>query len=54
METWQKWKSCMIRLSLKVECRLAEEPQECTARGCCMILENWQDMSKFLASKKRR
>ncbi len=43
-----------IRLSLKVECRLAEEPQECTARGCCMILENWQDMSKFLASKKRR
>ncbi len=43
-----------IQMSLKVDCRLAEDPQECTARGCCMTLENWQDFSKFMGDKKKR
>ncbi len=43
-----------IQLSLKIDCRLAEDPQECTARGCCMTLESWQEYSRFLGDRKKR
>lgn len=43
-----------VQLSLKIDCRLAEDPQDCAARGCCMTLEGWQEFSRFLGDKKKR
>lgn len=43
-----------VQMSLQIDCRLAEDAQECTARGCCMTLENWQELSRFLGDRKKR
>lgn len=43
-----------IQISLKIDCRLAEDAQECGARGCCMTLEGWQEYSRFLGDRKKR
>ena len=43
-----------VSIALKVDCRLAENPQECVARGCGLTLENWGDYGKFLAERRRR
>ncbi len=43
-----------IALSLKVECRVADDPQECVARGCGLTLENWGEYGKFLGDRRKR
>ena len=43
-----------ISLGLKVDCRLAEFPQECVARGCGMTLENWNEYGKYLSDRRKR
>ena len=43
-----------VQMSLKIDCRLAEDPQEATARGCCQTLENWNEYNRFLGDKKKR
>lgn len=43
-----------IALSLKVECRVADDPQECVARGCGLTLENWNEYGKFLGDRRKR
>ena len=43
-----------VALSLKVDCHVADNPQECVARGCGLTLEHWGDYSKFLNDRRRR
>ncbi len=43
-----------ISLSLKLNCRLAEYPQESVARGCGLTLENWNEYGKFLNERRKR
>ena len=43
-----------VSIALKVDCHLAENPQECVARGCGLTLENWGDYGKFLNERRRR
>lgn len=43
-----------VSLALKVDCRLAESPQECVARGCGLTLENWSEYGQFLSERRRR
>ena len=40
--------------ALKVECFLAENPQECVARGCGATLENMSEYGQFLGNKRGR
>ena len=39
---------------LKVDCRLAENPQEAVARGCGLTLENWSEYGRFLSDRRKR
>lgn len=39
--------------ALKLDCHLADDPQECVARGCGLTLENWSDYSKFLGDRRK-
>ena len=43
-----------VALQLKVDCHLAENPQECVARGCGMTLEKWSEFGQFLSDRRRR
>lgn len=43
-----------VALALKVECRLAEDPQEAVARGCGLTLENWSEFGQFLSDRRKR
>ena len=43
-----------IALGLQVDCRLAENPQECVARGCGMTLENWTEYGRYLTDRRKR
>ena len=43
-----------VSLALKVDCHLAEDPQECVARGCGLTLENLSEYSQFLGDRKKR
>lgn len=43
-----------VSLALKVDCHLAEEPQECVARGCGLTLENLSEYGQFLGDRKKR
>lgn len=43
-----------IAMSLKVDCFLVEDPQECVARGCGMTLENLGEYGQFLGDKRKR
>ena len=43
-----------VALALKVDCRLAEDPQEAVARGCGLTLENWNDFGQFLNDRRKR
>ena len=43
-----------VSLALKVNCRLAEYPQECVARGCGLTLENWSEYGKYLNDRRKR
>ena len=43
-----------VSLSLKVDCALAENPQECVARGCGLTLENWSEYGRFLGDRRKR
>ena len=43
-----------VAISLKVDCFLAEDPQECVARGCGMTLENMSEYGQFLGDKRKR
>ena len=42
-----------VSLALKLDCHLAEDPQECVARGCGLIAENWNEYRKFLGTQKK-
>lgn len=43
-----------VALALKVECHLAEDPQEAVARGCGLTLENWSEYGQFLGDRRKR
>ena len=43
-----------VSLALKVDCHLAEDPQECVARGCGLTLENLSEYGQFLGDRKKR
>ena len=43
-----------VALALKVECHLAEDPQEAVARGCGLTLENWSEFGQFLNDRRKR
>ena len=43
-----------VAMALKVDCHLAEEPQECVARGCGLTLENLSEYGQFLGDRKKR
>lgn len=42
-----------ISTALKVKCRVADNPQECVARGCGMALEKASEFGKYLNTGKR-
>lgn len=39
---------------LKLDCHLAENPQECVARGCGLVLENWGEYGRLVNNRHRR
>ena len=43
-----------VSMALKVDCQVADNPQECVARGCGLTLENWSEYSQFLSDRRRR
>ena len=43
-----------VAMSLKVKCKVAEDPQVCVAKGCGMTLENMSEYGQFLGDKKKR
>lgn len=43
-----------VSLIVKVDCRVAEYPQESVARGCGMTLENWSEYGKYLSDRRKR
>lgn len=43
-----------VEQSMKIKCILADNPQECVARGCGKTLEEWGEYSHYLNDKKRR
>ena len=43
-----------VSMALKVDCHLAEDPQECVARGCGLTLENLSEYGQFLGDRKKR
>ncbi|MBO2516905.1 MAG: rod shape-determining protein [Clostridiales bacterium] len=43
-----------ISRSLKVDCRLGENPSECVARGCAVIAENRRAYGKYINSRRKR
>ena len=43
-----------IAQSLKVECRLADDPHETVARGCALTLEHMSEFGQFLSLGRRR
>ena len=43
-----------VSMALKVDCHLADAPQECVARGCGMTLENWGEYGQFLSDRRKR
>lgn len=43
-----------VSLALKVDCHLAEDAQECVARGCGLTLENLSEYGQFLGDRKKR
>lgn len=43
-----------VSMNLKVDCHLAENPQECVARGCGMTLEKYSEFGQFLSDRRRR
>ena len=43
-----------VGMQLKLDCRLADAPQECVARGCGMTLEKWSEFGQFLSDRRRR
>lgn len=42
-----------VAASMNLACRLAENPQECVARGCGLALENWAENGRFISSHRR-
>lgn len=43
-----------VSVLLKIDCRMAENPQECVARGCGLTLENWSEYGQFLNERRKR
>lgn len=43
-----------VSAALKVDCRLADDPQECVAQGCGLTLENWSEYGQFLGDRRKR
>ena len=43
-----------VAKSLMMPCTLAENPQECVALGCGLVLENWSEFSRFLSDRRKR
>ena len=43
-----------VSMALKVDCTLADDPQECVARGCGLTLENWSEYGRFLGDRRKR
>ena len=43
-----------ISIALKVKCRVADQPQECVARGCGLTMEKPGELGKYLAASRKR
>ena len=43
-----------ISTALKVDCRVADNPQECVATGCGLTLENLAEFGRYLNDGRRR
>ena len=42
-----------VSKTLKIDCRVAENPHESVARGCGMTLEHWSEFGRFIGDKRR-
>ena len=43
-----------VSMMLKVDCRVAEYPQESVARGCGLTLEYWSEYGRYLRDRRKR
>jgi len=43
-----------ISIALKVRCRIADQPQECIARGCGLTMEKVSELGKYLSGSRKR
>ncbi len=43
-----------VAQSLKVDCRLADNPHETVAQGCSLTLEHWSEYGQFVLGSRRR
>ena len=43
-----------VSMNLKIACRVADNPQECIARGCGLTMEKYSEYGKYLAASRKR
>ena len=43
-----------VSQTLKIDCRLADDPHESVARGCGMTLEHWSEYGRFVGDRRRK
>ena len=43
-----------VSIALKINCRVADQPQECIARGCGLTMEKFNELGHYLAASRKR
>lgn len=43
-----------VSIALKINCRVADQPQECVARGCGLTMEKFNELGHYLAASRKR
>ena len=43
-----------VSIALKINCRVADQPQECVARGCGLTMEKPAELGRYLAASRKR
>ena len=43
-----------VSIALKINCRVADQPQECIARGCGLTMEKFSELGHYLAASRKR
>ena len=43
-----------VSIALKINCRIADSPQECIARGCGLTMEKFNEYSRYLVSSRKK